>query len=465
MRQRANLAVWCSISDRSGVSRSVIRDIHNLETFLPHRAWLVEFCRRQRLTAGGDAEDLAQQVFERIQRRSPGEPVGDPRAYLARSARNLAISEWRKSSRRPEFTTLPDDLPLPREEDRHETAGETWRQVEKAMPFLTPRQQLVFDASLKMADGDLTRQEAAAALKITPGAFSGELRRLRDYVEAGLLVVLLIEQSDCRALARIVKGEPPSHRLGRAVHNHIETCRACQGRKPIIQGQVRKAVYVAVPAGLFGVASLLTAKKIVVSSVALAATGCAIVGGLLYLDDTGSQAAQPNAAQPVVTSSSVAPVAESPTVVQPPSGTLGSQPPPVTPTRASTASVPVKPVPVTQSPQPRTDLAPVITAGPDAIEHRRIVTPCNSGGPTKSRVKVGVNAPGGVDSVRLRVDAGRVTTVMDMIGVGGNWYSQIGPYPDQLAGAVADATVEAVGANGQRAQQNIGRVTVADCPR
>jgi RNA polymerase sigma factor (sigma-70 family) len=448
----------------------VIRDFHNLDTFLPHRDWLVDYCRRQRLTAGGDAEDLAQQVFERIQRHSPGEPVADPRAYLARSARNLAIGEWRKSSRRPEFTSLPDDLPLPREEDRHETARETWRQVEKAMPFLTPRQQQVFDASLKVADGELTREQASAALDITQAAFSGELRRLRDYVKAGLLVVLLIEQSDCRALARIVDGEPPSHQLGRAVHNHMATCRACQGRKPIIQGHVHKAVYV-VPVGLFGIAGWLTAKKVAVGSVAAAVTGCAIVGSLLYLNDPGSQIAEPKAAPPVVTSSAVVPVADSPSVAQPPSGTLSSRPPSGTfssqpPARLSATPIAAKPVPVTQAPQARTDQPLVITAGPDAIEHRRIVTPCNRrGGPTKSRVKVGVSAPGGVDSVRLRVNTGRVTTVMDMIGIGGNWYSQIGPYPDQLAGVVADATVEAVSTTGQRAQQNIGQVAVADCPR
>lgn len=449
----------------------MIRDFHTLDAFLPHRDWLVGFCRQHRLTAGGDAEDLVQQVFERIQRRSPAEPVTDPRAYLARSARNLAISEWRKSSRRPEFTTLPDDLPTPREEDRHETARETWRQVEKAMPFLTARQQQLFGASLRVADGELTREQAAAALGITQAAFSGGLRRLRDYVEAALLVVLLIEQADCQALARVVHGRQPSHQLGRAVHSHIETCRACQGHRPIIQGRVHKALYV-VPVGLFGIAGWLTAKKIAVGSVAAAFTGCAIVGSLLYINDTTPQAAAPDTAQPVVTSSAVVPVADSPTIVQPPSGTLSALPLPlpVTSARASASPIVVRPVPVpqspqAQSPQARTDLPPVITAGPDAIERRRIVTPCNSAGPTNARVKVGASAPDGVESVRLRATARGVTMVIKMIGVGDTWYSQVGPYPDQFAGSVAAVSVEAIGTNGQRAQQSLGQVRIADCPR
>jgi RNA polymerase sigma factor (sigma-70 family) len=484
VRQRANMAFGCSHSAQPDVSQSVIHDFHNgraqgprvtedLDTFLPHRGWLVAYCRRHRLTAGGDAEDLAQQVFEKIQQRPTGEPTTDPRAYLKKIARNLAIDEWRKTSRRPEVTSLPDELPLPREEDGHAPAADTWRLVERAKPYLTPRQQSVFDASLKVADKELDREQAAAALGITPESFSGELRRLRDYVETALVVVLMIEQSDCRALARLAKGERPSHQFGRTVHNHIASCRVCQGRKPIVQGRIRKAVYVAAPIGLFGLASqLFTAKKIAVAA-AVVATGCLATGVLVFVKPSVPDASGP--AQAVPTSSFRALGVDPPAAVPIPEETV--TPPsvisnvrkPSTPNPRPTAPIPAPSLPASpsqpsQPQEPRDDLPPTVIAGRDAIEHSRIATKeCKGRRPARSMIKVAVTSRSGVESVRMSMRVRGVTVTLDMVEVNGFWFSAVGPFAKDMAGHDVEVTVTAVGKNKQRDEQYIGRVRIVGC--
>jgi hypothetical protein len=114
--------------------------------------------------------------------------------------------------------------------------------------------------------------------------------------------------------------------------------------------------------------------------------------------------------------------------------------------------------------EPRDDRPPTITAGPHAIEHRKIGTTSDrSGRPTKSGVTVAAQSPSGIDSVELELTVRGQTVSVPMVRAGDKWIGQVGPFADHLAGADVDVAVEAVGRNGHAVRRDVGRIEIAEC--
>lgn len=79
---------------------------------LAHRAALLRFLRAR---TGGDADDLLQELWLKLQTAAPTGPIAEPLAYLYRAADNLAHDRRRAGRRRERRETdwagLPPGLP------------------------------------------------------------------------------------------------------------------------------------------------------------------------------------------------------------------------------------------------------------------------------------------------------------------------------------------------------------------
>lgn len=79
------------------------------------------------------AEDLCSEAIRIVLERLQREPLEDPAklpAFLAQTARNLAIAEWRKSSRRR--TVTGEDVAIAAHADENASAGESIQQRQRA---------------------------------------------------------------------------------------------------------------------------------------------------------------------------------------------------------------------------------------------------------------------------------------------------------------------------------------------
>jgi putative glutamine amidotransferase len=123
------------------------------------------------------AEDLRQETFERALRRAPrGERPEVLRAWLHRTARNLAVDELRRRARRPQVA-LHDAFAAP---GAHED-----RDAREALALLTPHQRLVlllrFEAALSLRElGELLDIGEDAARKRVARARAAFVHALRE---------------------------------------------------------------------------------------------------------------------------------------------------------------------------------------------------------------------------------------------------------------------------------------------
>jgi RNA polymerase sigma factor (sigma-70 family) len=116
--------------------------------------------RRLRALVGDreTAEDLCQEALSRAWRAAPRDSGAELlRAWLLRTARNLAIDELRRRSRR-EQVALPDQLPAPPAADPL---------AREALGALTPHERLVL---LLRFEAGLSLRELGAALDLTEEA-------------------------------------------------------------------------------------------------------------------------------------------------------------------------------------------------------------------------------------------------------------------------------------------------------
>lgn len=110
-----------------------------------HRDEIVRFLRRNFGAGPPDPDDVVQQAFERyaIASAHTGD-VQNPRAFLFRTARNLAIDERRRLTVRSDFVAsishiadASDDL----DAERVLTARQRWAAIERAIEGLDARSQ------------------------------------------------------------------------------------------------------------------------------------------------------------------------------------------------------------------------------------------------------------------------------------------------------------------------------------
>lgn len=125
-----------------------------------------------RITGDREAsEDILQEVFFKLYRAPPGPEIRKPRAYLFRSARNLALDALRRRPREENLDSLPD-LPQPDQEDPSRRLD-----LERAFAALAPEERGLVSLHL---NGGLTFREIA---RITGTPLGTVLWRYRRAIE------------------------------------------------------------------------------------------------------------------------------------------------------------------------------------------------------------------------------------------------------------------------------------------
>jgi RNA polymerase sigma factor (sigma-70 family) len=132
--------------------------------FLAHGRALRRFLAKR--VPGDAAEDLTQEAFVRLMRGAPAAALRDPRAYLFRTAANLAADHWRAQARAVPAAAeeagegAADTRPLP---DRALLSREELAVLRQAVAELSPRTREVF---LLHKEQGLSHAEIATRLGI-----------------------------------------------------------------------------------------------------------------------------------------------------------------------------------------------------------------------------------------------------------------------------------------------------------
>ena len=129
---------------------------------LRHRARLTAYLRALVHNAD-DAEDLAMETFARLMAKRPGVRAGGFRAYLYRTARNLALRFLR---RRDTLEFLPEDTALPALDDAEQDilSAERARILRECMERVEPEAR---EALWLVYVENLSYEQAAAVMKTT----------------------------------------------------------------------------------------------------------------------------------------------------------------------------------------------------------------------------------------------------------------------------------------------------------
>lgn len=152
--------------------------------FLAHRRELQTYLT-QKLRDGETAADLTQEAFLRFAEQGPAgtAAVAQPRAYLYRTAHNLAVDHVRRQQRERTDPTAPDDmagiaddLPSP---ERAAAAHSDISTVRGALLELPERTRQVF--ALARIEG-LTYAEVARRLQISDSSVQKHLARAIKHV-------------------------------------------------------------------------------------------------------------------------------------------------------------------------------------------------------------------------------------------------------------------------------------------
>ncbi len=129
----------------AGSPASATRADQVVALFREHNAALVAFLRA-RLNSLADAQEVAQEVYLKLLSLGPGTRIDSPRAFLFRSAANLAVDRLRMRNVRAAAPVDPehDDwhvTPIP---EQHASAVEQWRGLREALDELPPKTSRAF---------------------------------------------------------------------------------------------------------------------------------------------------------------------------------------------------------------------------------------------------------------------------------------------------------------------------------
>ena len=132
-----------------------------------------------------EAEDLVQETFERVLRRPRFLRSEDDLGYLLRVLRNTFFSARRAAGRRPQTTTLPDDMDLV--EDRNAPAAESRIESAELYAAISRLPDDFRDALVAIDVIGLSYREAARALRVREATITTRLHRARQRVAADLV--------------------------------------------------------------------------------------------------------------------------------------------------------------------------------------------------------------------------------------------------------------------------------------
>jgi len=127
-----------------------------------------------------EAEDLVQETFARVLRKPRLLRSEDDLGYLLRVLRNTFFSQRRTAARRPQTTSLPDDLDLV--EDRAATQPESRIESAELYAAISALPDDFRDALIAIDVVGLSYREAARALKVREATITTRLHRARQRV-------------------------------------------------------------------------------------------------------------------------------------------------------------------------------------------------------------------------------------------------------------------------------------------
>ncbi len=176
--RKSVIRVW----DNNAVGQSALasKDLKGL--FVAHRRELQAYLT-ERLHDGDVAADLTQETFLRFAEQGGAATIGQPRSYLYRTARNLAIDHVRQKARRRTDSVANDDLAhLADDTANPEEATDARRrlaQLRDIIAELPDRTRQIF--VLNRVEG-LTYAEIAERLEVSESSVQKHLAKALQHV-------------------------------------------------------------------------------------------------------------------------------------------------------------------------------------------------------------------------------------------------------------------------------------------
>lgn len=435
---------------------------------LTHRSLVFRICRRI-LGNDEDAEDATQEVFERAARYLQGKDVEKPSAYLTTVAQNTAHDVLARKLKRLETTALPDDLvPAQTTADEAEerlTLIAAEQLAAQMAPFLTARQQQRLRIRIAAGLGQISEDEAAAALGVKTSSLHATDARMSEVLTDAAIAARMTAAPTCEFVARIVRDEQRSRAMWKKIQAHLESCEECTERKANERRKVRETLY-AMPGFLVVPTKTFALKKALVAA-GVSAAACLTVAVIntspFATKLPGIGYAAPKTSISVAAAAPPAPATTAASQpVSSPSAAKPSAPP--SPRQQNNApAAPAAPPPAGPSPASRADTPLTITAGPDAIENSTINTMACTG-PTTSAIRVQVTPSDNILLVRLAMVLNGKTQSVPMRNTGGTtWVGTVGPYPPGTPGGSIRVAAVAMDRSGSLAERYIGTVMLVPC--
>jgi len=132
-----------------------------------------------------EAEDLVQETFARVLRKPRLLRSEDDLGYLLRVLRNTFFSQRRTAARRPQTTSLPDDLDVM--EDRSAAQPEARIESAELYAAISALPDDFRDALIAIDVVGLSYREAAQLLKVREATITTRLHRARQRVASALV--------------------------------------------------------------------------------------------------------------------------------------------------------------------------------------------------------------------------------------------------------------------------------------
>ncbi len=416
-----------------------------------------------------DAEDAVGDAVEKLMKNPPEQPVKNPRAWLYESAKNAALTQLSKRTKRQEVFAEEDPEPAGPVTDDYRTLHNErdMREFqERILAMVRTHHRDDVELYCAVQRGECTAEEQAKRLGEPKNVLDNRHRRARKAVAKAAPVVALVTDpgegpNRCVVPLSLARELGDSPELVRKVGTHIGGCEKCGRRLDDRNGL--GGVVLAITGALLG-GTLLTrllglSKAAKVTAGATAIVTAAVATALLL-----PRTPEPTPTQPL-------PTPRPHPTAAPPAATA-AQPGRPTPPRRPTGTTPPTPVPPTgtTAPPPPPSGGGASPARLDvtgsSVRPRRIVAgdgDCDNE-PHYSVVRVTVTP--GATSAKILLTVAGTTSPLPMSGSAGGieWTGRVGPVPNEDGHGRLGVAVEIVGANGNRAVE-LGHIELCECRR